>query len=192
MTKLFSLLIFTALLAAGQSSARPDQSAMRRASADQIQSPSLRIEFDKDMRSRVVARFGGKEIPLGAFSASETVKDSERSWYDFALDSQTHERITDACGAGEKLTLTGIAGELRKDLSVTIYDEFPNLAVFDVSYTNIGKSPLKILEWTNNKYTIDAQRSPEDVRFWSFQSGSYERRPDWIVPLHAGFSNRII
>ena len=24
--------------------------------------------------------------------------------------------------------------------------------------------------------------------FWSFQSGSYERRPDWIVPLHAGFS----
>src|SRR5215472_741653 len=106
MTKLFSLLIFTALLAAGQSSARPDQSTARRASAAQIQSSSLRIEFDKDMRSRVVARFGEKEIPLGAFSASETVKGSERSWYDFALSSQGHERVTDIYGAGEKLTVT--------------------------------------------------------------------------------------
>ena len=26
--------------------------------------------------------------------------------------------------------------------------------------------------------------------FWSFQSGSYERRPNWIVPLHAGFSQQ--
>src|SRR5215469_17725417 len=145
MTKaLSSLLIFAALLAAGQSSARPDQSATRRASLAQIRSPILRIEFDKNMRSRVVARFGGKDIPLGEFSASETVKGSERSWYHFALASQTHERVTGTYGAGEKLTLAGISGVLRKNLSVIIYDEFPNLAVFDVSYTNIGKSQLKI------------------------------------------------
>src|SRR5215469_18159544 len=191
MTKAFSsLLVFAALLAAGGSPARPDQSAVRGAQLAQIQSPSLRIEFDKNMRSRVVARFGGKDIQLGAFSASETVKGSERSWYDFALNSQMHERVTDTYGAGEKLTLTGMAGELRKNLSVIIYDEFPNLAVFDVSYADIGKSQLKILEWTNNHYTIDAQRSPADVPFWSFQSGSYERRPNWIVPLHAGFSQQ--
>lgn len=189
MTKAFSsLLIFTALLAAGQSSTRPDQSAAPHASVAQIQSASLRIEFDKNMRSRAIARFGAKEISLGSFSASETVKGSERSWYDFALSSQTHERVTDAYGAGEKLTLTGTAGALKKNLSVAIYDELPNLAVFDVSYTNTGKSPLRILEWTNNHYTIDAQRSATGVPFWSFQSGSYERRPDWIIPLKAGFS----
>ena len=102
------------------------------------------------MRSRVVARLKGREVPLGAFSASETVKGNERSWYDFALASQTLERVTDNIGAGEKLTLTGTSGVLRKNLSVIIYDEFPNLAVFDVSYTNIGKSQLKILEWNNN------------------------------------------
>ena len=191
MTKTFhSLLVFAALLLAGQSSARPDQSAARGASLAQIQSPSLRIEFDKNMRSRVVARFGDKEIPLGAFSASETVKGTERSWDDFALASQTHGRVTDTYGVGEKLTLAGVSGELRKNLSVIIYDEFPNLAVFDVSYTNIGKSQLKILEWANNTYTIDAQAGPADVPFWSFQSGSYERRPDWIVPLRAGFSQQ--
>ena len=159
-------------------------------SLPQIQSPSLRIEFDKNMRSRVVARFNGKEIPLGAFSASETVKGSERSWSDFALESQKQERITDIYGGGEKLTLTGTSGALRKTLSVLIYDEFPNLAVFDVSYTNTGKSQLKILEWNNNNYTIDAQRGSAKVPFWSFQSGSYERRPNWLVPLHTGFSQQ--
>jgi len=191
MTKpFFPLLLLTALLALGQSPARPDQSAARRASVAQIQSPSLRVEFDENMRSRVVARFGEKEIPLGAFSASETVMGTERSWYDFVLSSQAHERVADAYGAGEKLTLSGKTGILRKDLSVTIYDEFPNLAVFDVSYTNTGKSPLKILGWTNNSYSINTQRSTAEAPFWSFQSGSYERRPNWIVPLHAGFSQQ--
>jgi len=189
MTKAFCpLLIFTALFALGQSSARLDPSAARRAAVTQIESSSLRIEFDQNMHSRVIARFGEKDIPLGVFSASETLKGAERSWYDFALSSQTRERVTDAYGAGEKLTLTGTSGVLRKNLSVTVYDEFPNLAVFDVGYTNLGKSKLKVLEWNNNHYTIDAQRIAAGVPFWSFQSGSYERRPDWIVPLHAGFS----
>jgi len=191
-TFFFSIIIFAALLAAGESTAHADRAATRSTSvaADlpRIQSPNLRIEFDNNMRSRVVARLSGKEVPLGAFSASETVKGNERSWDDFALTSQSHDRVTDSFGGGERLTLTGTSGVLRKNLSVIIYDEFPNLAVFDVSYTNIGKSELTILEWNNNAYTIDAQRAPAEVPFWSFQSGSYERRPNWIVPLRTGFS----
>src|SRR5271168_4608620 len=191
---LFSIVIFAALLAAGQSTLRPDQAATRSTSvaADlpRIQSPDLRIEFDNNMRSRVVARLTGKEVPLGAFSASETVKGKERSWDEFALASQSRDRVTDSFGGGERLTLTGKSGALRKNLSVIIYDEFPNLAVFDVSYTNIGKSELTILEWDNNAYTVDAQHAPAEVPFWSFQSGSYERRPNWLVPLRTGFSQQ--
>ena len=191
MTKpLSSLLMFAALMPVGRSSARPDQLVAYRAGLAEIQTANLRIEFDKNMRSRVIARFGGKDIPMGGFSASETVKGTERSWDDFSIVSQTHERITDIYGTGEKLTLAGTSGVLRKNLSVTIYDEFPNLAIFLVSYTNTGHSPLKILEWNNNSYRIDAQRSPTDIPFWSFQSGSYERRPNWIVPLKAGFSQQ--
>ena len=64
MTKAFcSWLIFIALLAVGQSSARLDPSATRRAAVAQIQSPSLRIEFDQNMHSRVIARFGEKDYP---------------------------------------------------------------------------------------------------------------------------------
>jgi alpha-galactosidase len=179
---LFSIVIFTSFCIA--------QSPSRLAPLPQIQSPSLRIEFDKQMRSRVVARFNGKEVPLGGFSASETVKGSERAWYDFNLESQKQEHVSDVYGRGEKLSLTGTSGSLRKTLSIIIYDDFPSLAVFDVSYANTGKSQLKILEWNNNSYTIDAQRGSAKVPFWSFQSGSYERRPNWLVPLHTGFSQQ--
>ncbi len=187
---LSSIVIFAMLFAAGKSRARADQTATHSVPSAYIESSSLRIEFDKNMRSRVIARFNGNEVPIGAFATSETVKGNDRAWYNFALASQTRERITDSYGAGEKLSLTGMSDGLRKDVSIIIYDDFPNLAVFDVSYTNIGKSSLKIVEWSNNRYTIDAHRVSSQAPFWSFQSGSYERRPNWLVPLHPGFSQQ--
>ena len=197
MTKIFfAVVILAAALSGGQVAAHPDKAAAavapRPAELPRIQSSELRVEFDKNMRSRVVARFNGKEMPLGAFSASETVKGSDRSWNDFALASQSREHVSDNYGGGEKLTITGTSGVLQKTVSVTIYDDFPNLAVFDVNYTNTGKSKLAILEWNNNAYTIDAQNAaaPASVPFWSYQSGSYEKRPNWLLPLHAGFSQQ--
>jgi len=197
MTKIFfAVAILAAVLAGGQVAAHPDKSVTAAvplpAERPTIQSPDLRIEFDNNMHSRVVARLNGKETPLGAFSASETVKGSDRSWNDFALASQSREHVSDNYGGGEKLTITGTSGVLRKTVSVTIYDDFPNLAVYDVNYTNTGKSKLAILEWNNNAYTIDAQSGAAagQVPFWSYQSGSYEKRPNWVLPLHAGFSQQ--
>jgi alpha-galactosidase len=181
--KTFCSIVILASLCMGQSPSRS-------AAMPQIQSPSLRIEFDNNMRSRVTARFNGKDVPLGPFSASETVHGNAHLWNNFALESQKQEHISDNYGGGEKLTLTGTSSGLRKNLSVIIYDDFPNLAVFDVSYTNTGKSQLKVLEWNNNSYTIDAQHGTAKIPFWSFQSGSYERRPNWLVPLHTGFTQQ--
>jgi alpha-galactosidase len=189
-----SIVILATLFPGVRLPARPGATAPRTEPAagdlPQIQSSRLRIEFDRNMRSRVVARLKGREVPLGAFSASETVNGKDHAWYDFAVDSQAHERVADSLGAGEKLTVTGSSGALRKTLSVTIYDEFPSLAVFDVSYTNTGKLQLQILGWSNNAYRIDARRGAQEVAFWSFQSGSYERRPNWVLPLHTGFSQQ--
>jgi hypothetical protein len=62
MTKAFcSSLIFIALLAVGQSSARLDPSAARRAAVAQIQRSGLRIEFDQNLHSRVIAQFGEED-----------------------------------------------------------------------------------------------------------------------------------
>lgn len=186
MTKIFSaVLLLAAVLAGGHIAAHPDRDAglatPSPAALPSIQNSELRIDFDENMHSRVVARLKGKEITLGPFAASETVKGSDRSWNDFALGSQLREHVADKYGDGEKLTIAGTSGVLRKTVSVTIYD---------VNYRNTGKSKLAILEWNNNAYTIDAKSSATQAPFWSYQSGSYEKRPNWVLPLHAGFSQQ--
>jgi alpha-galactosidase len=156
----------------------------------QIQSRDLRVEFDQQLHSRVVARPGGKDVVLGPFVASETIRGPERVWKDFAVESTRHDHVTDSFGSGERLSLTGKSGVLSKTVSVTIYDEFPTLAIFDVEYKNLGPAKLRILSWTNNNYTIDAAPAGGQPAFWSYQSGSYEKRPDWVLPLHSGFAQQ--
>ena len=162
----------------------------------QIQGTNLRIEFDRNLRSRVIARFDNKETPIGPFTASETVaaadKTAPKTWTDFPLTDQKRERVNDAFGAGERLIVTGKSGTLAKSVTVTMYDDFPTMAFFDVQYTNTGTDKLNIKNWTNNAYTLNAQSSHAQSAggtpaFWSYQSGSYEKRPNWIVPLHADF-----
>ena len=153
----------------------------------QIQGGNLRIEFDGHMRSRVVARFDKTETVLGPFTASETVTAAGKVWSGFSLTSQKDGRVKDAFGEGERLTLEGKEGPLTKRVSVTVYDAFPAMAFFDVQYTNTGKTELAVTSWTNNAYTMDAQRGAAQPAFWSYQSGSYEKRPNWILPLHANF-----
>jgi alpha-galactosidase len=153
----------------------------------QIGSHELRIEFDRHLRSRVIARFGNREIATGPFAWSETSSGKQQEWRDFPLVSQRQEPVTDSFGKGRRLELTGEAASLRKTVSVTIYDDFPSIAVFDVEYTNVSARPLQIRGWSNNSYLIQAPDSTSAPAFWSYQSGSYEKRPNWILPLRPGF-----
>src|SRR5512140_2056579 len=98
----------------------------------QIQSSVLRIEFDHTLHSRVVALFGPSPKVMAPFSASETVASGDRTCSDFAQSASRREQVSDTFGAGERLTLTGTCGTLRKSVSVTIYADFPSLAIFDV------------------------------------------------------------
>jgi alpha-galactosidase len=153
----------------------------------QIQGCNLRIEFDNNLRSRVVARFDKKETVMGPFTASETVTTADKTWAGFLLTSQKRERTKDAFGEGERLTVEGKAGTLAKVVAVTIYDDFPAMAFFDVQYTNTGTTKLAIKSWTNNAYTVNAQSNAGPPAFWSYQTGSYEKRPNWVLPLRANF-----
>ncbi len=127
---------------------------------------------------------------LTPFTASETVT-GIRTWSIFPLNSSRRETVKDAFGAGERLSLTGKAGDLRKDVSVTIYSDFPGFAIFDVTYTNEGTAPLAVRGWANNQYLLHdiaiSKNPPHGPAFWSYQSGSYEKRPNWVLPLRAGF-----
>jgi alpha-galactosidase len=153
----------------------------------QIQGGNLRIEFDNHLRSRVVARFDKKDTVMGPFTASETVTTTDKAWNGFLLASQRRERTKDAFGEGERLTMEGKAGTLTKRVAVTVYDDFPAMAFFEVQYTNTGTTKLEIKRWTNNAYTVNAQSNAVAPAFWSYQTGSYEKRPNWVLPLRTNF-----
>jgi alpha-galactosidase len=169
-------------LADNSSSATPDGSPDL-----EIESSVLRIEFDRKMRTRVVALIGPSPQILAPFSASETLT-GLHTWSDFALTASHREHVTDAFGAGERMSLSGKSGDLRKDVEVTIYKEFPSFAIFDVAYTNEGSDRLPLRSWANNQLSLSAVGAAHGPAFWSYQSGSYEKRPDWVLPLRAGFS----
>ena len=128
---------------------------------------------------------------MGPFVASESATIADKTWSEFSLVSQKNERVSDDLGAGERLIVAGKSGPLTKEVTVTIYDEFPAMAFFDVRYTNTGAAKLTVTGWTNNAYTLNAQRNSRMPAFWSYQSGSYEKRPDWIVPLQPTSDRKI-
>jgi alpha-galactosidase len=153
-----------------------------------VDGKDIRIEFNNNLESRVVAKFAGKDIALGNFAPSETVTVAGNEIRDFTLQNVKRGRVKDDLGGGQRVTLTGTAPSLKKTVAVTTYADFPQMAVFEVQYTNIGNSNLTVDGWTNQSYSVSAGPGSGDPAFWSYQSGSYEKRPDWVLPLKTGFT----
>ncbi len=151
-----------------------------------IEAKNIRVEFDSAMHSRVTARFDGKETVLGEFGPSESVTAGGAEVTDFALKDHRQQNVRDDLGSGVQTTLTGISGQLQKDVITIVYEEFPQMVFYKVRYTNKGSSELKITGWANHRLSIVASDPPGDPAFWSYQSGSYEKRPDWVLPLKVG------
>ena len=152
-----------------------------------VNGKNIRIEFDGAMRSRVVAVFDDGEHPIGAFTQSETVRVSNANFSDFSILSHTSKSVRDQMGPGSRTVITGASGSLKKVEVVTVDEAFPRMAFFDVEYTNIGTSDLRITGWTNQHYVISSDGMAKQPAFWSYQSGSYEKRLDWVLPLTPGF-----
>ena len=159
-------------------------SASQRAQAD---GRNIRIEFNEKLHSRVVAKFEDREIAIGDFAPSESLTVAGKEIRDFTLHEVKRETVRDAMCAGQRVTLTGAAPSLKKIVAVTTCGEFPQMAIFEVQYTNAGDSSLSVDGWTNHRYSISAGQGSGEPAFWSYQSGSYEKRPDWVLPLKTGF-----
>ena len=151
-----------------------------------IESKDIRLEFDSNLRSRVVAKFDGRAIPAGDFGASEFILIDKSPIEDFALGGHKVETVRDELGRGRRLTMIGAARGLQKTVAVTVYDEIPRMAFFRVRYTNKSSAAMRVTGWTNNRYSVDA-KGPSEPAFWSYQSGSYRNRPDWVMPLKVDF-----
>ncbi len=159
-----------------------------RSPVGKVEGKHIRIEFNRLMHTRVVARFDGKDIRVGDFAPSEFITVSGNNLEDFKLDDQKRETVNDQLGSGQRFIITGIAPSLRKTVAVTCYEDFPYMALFEVQYTNTGGTALSVSSWTNHHYSITSSQSATNPAFWSYESGSYESRPDWILPLKVGFN----
>jgi alpha-galactosidase len=146
--------------------------------AARVEGKNIRIEFDGVMHSRVAALFDGREEVIGDFRPSETIQVAGVDVKDFTMQGSR--------SSGKNTQIWGTAGSLRKEVSILVEPEFPRVAFFAISYTNTGTTDLQITGWTNQHYAISAAGSGQPA-FWSYQSGSYEKRPDWVLPLKPGF-----
>jgi alpha-galactosidase len=148
----------------------------------------IELDFDERMRSRVVAIVEGKRTELGPFTASETLKAGGVEHTDFPIAGPaSEEAVSDSIGKGRAHRLTGRAAGIEKTVEVVLYDEFPNVAVVRTTWANVGSAPIRVEGWGQGQYAIDAATPAGEPAFWSYQSGSYEKRPDWVLPVPVGF-----
>ena len=104
-----------------------------------VDGKNIRIEFDRNMHSRVVAMLGGQERIIGDFTPSEFIRVSGREVADFSLQDQKSEPIRDQLGSGSRTVLTGVAPSLQKTVTVTMYDAFPRMAILRSRLHQHGK-----------------------------------------------------
>jgi alpha-galactosidase len=153
-----------------------------------LEGRGIRLEFDETLRSHVVATSGGTEVAVGPFTASESLGTNAGEIADFRFEGQDEQPVSDVIGSGRRHRLNGRAGDLGKTVEITFYDDFPGVAVVQAVYTNRGRGEIRVRSWTNGRTSVAAAPGGAEPAFWSYQSGSYESRPDWVLPLKIGFT----
>lgn len=155
-----------------------------------IEGDSLVIEFNQSMQSRILKSSGDGESSLGDFRDSERLLLPEGNSMAFSLEKVKKEEFSGENGSGEKTILEGTAPGVTKSVVISRYQDFPDLAVFEVTYTNTGEEPVEILGWENNAYNLSAPTDPsaDKPAFWAYQAASHRDRRDWVLPLAPGYS----
>src|SRR5262245_17819768 len=102
-----------------------------------VQGDGLRLEYDANMQSRVVAA-GPAEQALGPFMHSEPLLTATGALSEFALEDQHEDEVHDSLGDGVRVTLTGHAGQIAKIVEVIAYRQRPGWLFLRARYRNDG------------------------------------------------------
>lgn len=156
-----------------------------------VQTDSIRVDVDSLMHTKVSINQDGTWKELTAFSASERVVVDGVTHDAFTMTSVSKKNVTDEVGKGSSLIVVGTSEGLEKTLTITTYADFPSIAVTQVEYKNTSSADVTVDKWINNAYTL-ANTTPDTFtdRYWSYQSGSYITRPDWVLPVNLGFDQK--
>jgi alpha-galactosidase len=152
-----------------------------------VSSDHISLEFDQFMRSRVVSRFGDTPIALDDMQDSEVLLVNGQEVGQFVVKSQSMVDTQASLGLAHRLVLIGTSGAIRKTVTVDSYRSWPDMLFINVEYRNTGPTNLNISGWVNGRHSLRAGTNGSTTAFWSLQNGSYEKRPDWVLPVKAPF-----
>lgn len=152
---------------------------------------ALGIEFDGQMRSRLLARRGGVPMAVTGFDAGEALRVSGGRWVErFTLGAQGVERVNGPHGTGIRHRLTGVSAEgIEKEVLLTFYERHPGCAVLRVGFRNTSRRPVEVEAWRAGSHTLLPARRGKRA-FWTFSGASHADRRDWVQPLKPGFKQR--
>src|SRR5271165_6576800 len=153
---------------------------------------AMRIEFDSELRSRVLARQGGGSLmPLTDFEPGETLRlGSGRPIDRFRFIEARREDADDAHGRGTRHLVRGRSSEgIEKEVSIVLHDRYPGFALLKAAYRNVGDAPAGIKGWVNGAHVLKPMKNGA-LDYWSFSGASYADRRDWVQHLRAGFDQR--
>jgi alpha-galactosidase len=148
---------------------------------------AMRIEWDANLHARV-SRMAGQHTTdeMTSWGPSDYVlRDDGQHIARFAFQHQEREPVDGVHGPGTRLTLSGASADgIEKTVVVTLYQHFPGVALYRVSYRNASAGIISIRGWTNGDFLV--RESPGG--FWCYSGASYEDRRDWVQPVKRGFA----
>jgi len=112
---------------------------------------------------------------------------------DFEVHHTQNQKIYDPhFGAGIQTLLQASThldsqNVLKKETIVQSFPAFQSVLLVQTRYINAGEQPVTIDSFYTQQYALQSSGT-YNPPFWSFQAASYPERPDWVLPLHKGFS----
>ncbi len=154
----------------------------------ELSSNSIKIEFNSLLQSKITSLINSSEL-MNDFSPSEYIIVDGDTLKNFNYESSEIIK-TDS---SRMLKISGISNsdkfKIRKTIIAENISDFPNFILTKITYTNLSTQRITIDEWVNNNYSIKNNGETE-IPFWSYQSGTYPERPDWVLPIKEGFSQQ--
>jgi alpha-galactosidase len=163
------------------------QQSPNTASVASIRAANIDMRFDASGETTLVANFGGRSISIGPAVKSQSVVIDGRRLDAWPIKNHNTTTYSDKRGSARRLTIIAEAAGIEKQETVDAFERYGRILVINVRYTNRGTRPVQVNGWRNASYTLSTGEVKNGTAFWSLQSGSYEKRPDWVLPLRPGF-----